>query len=71
MVRSGYFKIDQRNKDNFLITIETFKEKEKLLRGHVEFIKAALKNMEEFGVHKDLEVTIYLSIDFNACIESS
>lgn len=25
-------------------------------RGHVEFIYAALRHMEEFGVHKDLEV---------------
>lgn len=38
------------------MTIEVFKDKEKLLRGHVEFINAALKNMEEFGVHKDVEV---------------
>ncbi|KAA0202646.1 hypothetical protein HAZT_HAZT009909 [Hyalella azteca] len=56
LTRQGYFKADVRNKDSFLIAIDVYKEQEKLLRGHVEFIQAALKSMEEFGVHKDLEV---------------
>ena len=56
LTRQGYFKHSDRNKETFLITLELFKEKEKLLRGHVEFIFAALKNMDEYGVNKDLEV---------------
>lgn len=50
------------------MTIEVFKDKEKLLRGHVDFIYAALKNMEEYGVHKDIEVSycyLYFVNDYN------
>lgn len=57
LARQGYFCNDKQNKENFLITIEVYKQNEKMLRGHVEFIYSALKNMEEFGVHKDLEVS--------------
>ncbi|XP_066965215.1 evolutionarily conserved signaling intermediate in Toll pathway, mitochondrial [Macrobrachium rosenbergii] len=52
----GYFNSNNRNKETFKAACEVFKVKERHLRGHVEFIYAALKHMEEFGVHKDLEL---------------
>ena len=36
--------------------IHIFESKGVHRRGHVEFIYAALHHMEEFGIHKDLEV---------------
>lgn len=54
-IRSLFSEKDQ-SKESFLVSIEVFKERDKHLRGHVEFIYAALKYMEEYGVQKDLEV---------------
>lgn len=54
-IRSLFSEKDH-SKDSFIATIEVFKERDKHLRGHVEFIYAALKYMEEYGVQKDLEV---------------
>lgn len=45
-----------KTKENYLDMIRIFEEKEKHRRNHVEFIYAALKNMEEYGVQRDLEV---------------
>ena len=52
----GGFTSDQRERKDFLQAIHIYKEKEQMRRGHVEFIYVAMKNMEAFGVHKDLEV---------------
>ncbi|XP_042881028.1 evolutionarily conserved signaling intermediate in Toll pathway, mitochondrial-like isoform X2 [Penaeus japonicus] len=51
----GYFSSDDKSKETFIAACQVFKEKSKHLRGHVEFIYAALRHMEEFGVQKDLE----------------
>ncbi|RZC37066.1 ECSIT domain containing protein [Asbolus verrucosus] len=49
--------IKDKNKDTYLDMIRIFLNRDYVYRrGHVEFIYAALKNMESFGVHKDLEV---------------
>ncbi|KAF2357138.1 ECSIT protein [Trinorchestia longiramus] len=56
LIQAGYFQSEEHNKKNFLITIDVYKEKEKLLKGHVQFIQTALNYMEQFGVHQDLEV---------------
>lgn len=45
----------QRKKVTFHGAIETFKQRDKYHRGHVEFIYAAMKKMKEFGVEEDLE----------------
>ncbi|CAG7819738.1 unnamed protein product [Allacma fusca] len=45
----------RKNKETFLASIDVFIMRDKYLRGHVEFIYAALKNMKEFGVHRDLD----------------
>ncbi|CAL4123183.1 unnamed protein product, partial [Meganyctiphanes norvegica] len=52
----GLFSETDRSKTSFIATLEVFKERDKHLRGHVEFIYAAMKYMEDFGVQKDLEV---------------
>lgn len=44
-----------KDKKTFLKIIETYNEQDKMKRGHLEFIYAALKYMEDFGVDGDLE----------------
>nr|XP_045608013.1 evolutionarily conserved signaling intermediate in Toll pathway, mitochondrial-like [Procambarus clarkii]XP_045608015.1 evolutionarily conserved signaling intermediate in Toll pathway, mitochondrial-like [Procambarus clarkii]XP_045608016.1 evolutionarily conserved signaling intermediate in Toll pathway, mitochondrial-like [Procambarus clarkii]XP_045608017.1 evolutionarily conserved signaling intermediate in Toll pathway, mitochondrial-like [Procambarus clarkii]XP_045608018.1 evolutionarily c len=56
MTIQGYFASKDRTKESFLIACDVFKSRGPHLRGHVEFIYAAMKYMEEYGVHKDLEV---------------
>ena len=48
--------IQDKSKSTFLDMIRIYESRERQRRGHVEFIYAALRHMEEFGVHKDLEV---------------
>ncbi|KHN84281.1 Evolutionarily conserved signaling intermediate in Toll pathway, mitochondrial [Toxocara canis] len=45
----------QRNKTTFNTAIELFRQKKSATRGHVEFINSALKYLEEYGLHKDLD----------------
>lgn len=59
----GFFSSEQRNKETFIAACEVFEKRGPQLRGHVEFIYAALRHMEEFGVHKDLEVRISFPSD--------
>ena len=59
IVTQQYFNVKERNKKTFLATIDLFKEKEKHLRGYVEFIYASLKHMKDFGVERELEGYIY------------
>ncbi|KAI6172611.1 Evolutionarily conserved signaling intermediate in Toll pathway, mitochondrial [Aphelenchoides besseyi] len=40
----------------FLEAIELFKRRARNERGHVEFINSAMKQMKEFGLHKDLDI---------------
>ncbi|KAK3866559.1 hypothetical protein Pcinc_027918 [Petrolisthes cinctipes] len=56
MTIQGYFSSKEKNKDVFMVACDAFRTRGPQLRGHVEFIYAAMKNMEDFGVHKDLEV---------------
>ena len=51
----GYFEMKKKNKETFQAAIEMFQAKDPRRRGHVEFILAALKYMEEFEVQADLE----------------
>ncbi|KAF6201522.1 hypothetical protein GE061_003913, partial [Apolygus lucorum] len=53
---SDFQSVEEKSKETFLEMIDIYKVKERLLRGHVEFIYTALKYMEEFGVEKDLEI---------------
>lgn len=48
--------IDKKTKETFFDIIDTFEEENPNRRGHVEFIYACLRTMEEFGVEKDLTV---------------
>lgn len=49
--------MDEKNKKTYLEMVKIFTSRDTVYRrGHVEFIYSALKNMEDFGVHKDLEV---------------
>jgi signaling intermediate in Toll pathway protein len=48
--------IQNKSKDTFLELIRVFESRDVHRRGHVEFIYAALRHMDEFGVNKDLEV---------------
>lgn len=57
MILKGSFETTTtKDKPSYLEMIKIFENKDVHRRNHVEFIYAALKNMEEFGVHKDLEV---------------
>jgi signaling intermediate in Toll pathway protein len=56
-VTSNFFEnIKDKNKNTYLDMIRIFNTRDVHKRGHVEFIYAAMKYLEEFGVHKDLEV---------------
>ncbi|KAL7635925.1 UNVERIFIED_CONTAM: hypothetical protein RMT77_013742 [Armadillidium vulgare] len=56
LVTKSYFDTKNKNKETFLAAINKFREQERLLRGHIEFIYSALNYLEEFGVEKELEV---------------
>ena len=57
MILKGSFEqIENKDKSNYLEMIKIFENKDVHRRNHVEFIYAAMKNMEEYGVHKDLQV---------------
>ena len=56
-VRS-FFNSEERNKGTFLAACDVFTRRGPQLRGHVEFIYSALKLMEEYDVHKNLEVIV-------------
>ncbi|XP_059472516.1 evolutionarily conserved signaling intermediate in Toll pathway, mitochondrial [Neocloeon triangulifer] len=50
------FDVKEKNKRAYIDMIRKFNERQVQKRGHVEFIYAAMKHMDEFGVSKDLEV---------------
>ena len=45
---------EEKNKESFEGAIDIFCHKDTRRRGSVEFIYAAMRNMEKFGVHRDL-----------------
>ena len=47
--------LQERNRETFHGAIDLFKQRDTRKRGSVEFIRAALKNMRPFGVHRDIE----------------
>lgn len=50
-------KVEKKTKNTYLEMVKIYINREEIYRrNHVEFIYAALKNMEEFGVNKDIEV---------------
>lgn len=57
MVRPSMFDVpnENKNKDTFLEAIKIYTTRAGPRRGQVEFIYSALKYMEEFGAHKDLQ----------------
>lgn len=57
MILKGSFEsADNKDKSTYLDMIRVFEGKDVHRRNHVEFIYAAMKNMEDYGVHKDLAV---------------
>ncbi len=55
-VRTSFDTIPNKNKDSYLAMVDIFLDRDVHRRNHVEFIYAALKSMESFGVHRDIEV---------------
>lgn len=56
MVRGSFENISQKSRNTFLTMVQLFETRDVHRRNHVEFIYAALKNMREYGVHRDLAV---------------
>jgi len=56
IVLHSFANIEKREKDTYLDVLRQYKKGNELRRGHVEFIKIALKYMDEFGVNHDLAV---------------
>lgn len=56
VTRNQFANVKEKDKNTYLDLIKIFEGKDKLRRGHVEFIQQALRHMEDFNVHRDLEV---------------
>lgn len=56
MLRGPFENIENKDRDSYLQMVTIFENRDVHRRNHVEFIYAALKNMQEFGVHRDIEV---------------
>lgn len=56
MIRGQFHQLENKSRESFLSMVHLFIERDKHRRHHVEFIYAALKHMEEFGVERDLEM---------------
>ncbi|XP_055617891.1 evolutionarily conserved signaling intermediate in Toll pathway, mitochondrial [Toxorhynchites rutilus septentrionalis] len=57
VVRTQFFEhVSQKDKKTYIEMVRVFEDRSVHRRNHVEFIYAALKHMEEFGVQRDLEV---------------
>lgn len=56
MVHGTFESINDKNRKTYMEMIKIFEKRDVHRRNHVEFIYAALKNMESFGVHRDVEV---------------
>jgi len=53
---TAFVGLKKKTKGSFIDIVETFLDNNPNRRGHVEFIYACLRNMEDFGVEKDLNV---------------
>lgn len=57
MIRGSFEAIRNKNRDTYLDMVRIFENRtDSNRRNHVEFIYAALRNMQHFGVNRDLEV---------------
>ncbi|XP_055324733.1 evolutionarily conserved signaling intermediate in Toll pathway, mitochondrial [Sitodiplosis mosellana] len=56
MIRGQFDQLTSKNRESFRSMVHMFIQRDKHRRHHVEFIYAALKHMEEFGVERDLEI---------------
>lgn len=56
MVRGSFENVTEKSRNTYLEMVQMFETNNIHRRNHVEFIYAALRNMEEFGVHRDIEV---------------
>ena len=56
ILKGGFETVIYKDRNSYLEMIDIFLNKDVHRRNHVEFIYAALKNMEEFGVIRDIEV---------------
>lgn len=56
MIRGSFESISHKNRDNFITMVKLFETRDVHRRNHCEFIYAAMKNMREYGVHRDLTV---------------
>ncbi|KAH0950780.1 hypothetical protein HN011_006754 [Eciton burchellii] len=56
LILYSFANIEKREKETYLDVLRQYKKGNELRRGHVEFIKIALKYMDEFGVNHDLAV---------------
>lgn len=55
-VKLDFNTMKDKTRDSYLDMIRIFVNRDVHRRGHVEFIYSALKNMEVYGVQKDLDV---------------
>lgn len=55
-IRNPFDSAQDKTKETYLDMISIFEERSVHRRNHVEFIYAALKSMQEFGVERDIEV---------------
>lgn len=56
LVLHSFANIKKREKETYLEVLRQYKKGNTLRHGHVEFIKIAMKYMDEFGVNRDLAV---------------
>lgn len=52
----GFQQQEIKSRENFICLIENFEASNPTRRGHVEFIYACLRNMDDFGLEKDKEI---------------
>lgn len=56
MLRGSFEGIADKNRKTYMDMVQIFESRDIHRRNHVEFIYAAMKSMESFGVHRDVEV---------------
>lgn len=56
LVLHAFENADQKEKKAYLDILREYKSNNASRRGHVQFIRAAIKYMDDFGVNRDLEV---------------
>lgn len=56
MVRGSFENVSEKSRNTYLEMVQMFETHNVHRRNHVEFIYSALRNMEDFGVHRDIEI---------------